>query len=579
MENNKLEKIRHSLAHIMANAVQKKFPKMKFGIGPTIENGFYYDFDDIDIKETDLPKIQKQMKKILKNSIKFEKEEISTDEAKKLFKNQPYKIELIEDLEKEGDKKVMIYKSGEFVDLCAGPHVKSTKEIPADAFKLTKVAGAYWRGDEKNKMLTRIYGVAFDTKEELENYEEMVKEAEKRDHRKLAKELDIFMISDKVGKGLPLWLPNGAFIYKKLKEYMYKKEIEKKYKHVETPILTKENLYKTSGHLDHYREDMYNPMDIEGENYYLRPMNCPHHHQIFNYKPKSYRELPYRMAEFGDVFRFERSGVLTGIIRARGFCQNDAHIYCSKSQLKNELKEVLEMFKDIYGEFNIKDYWFRLSLPDEENKEKYGYLEDKEMWEDSAQAIREVLDETKMKYVEETGEAAFYGPKIDIQVKNVLGKEDTIATVQVDFYSAKKFDIQFTNKKGEKENVVIVHRAIMGSFERFLAFLLEQTAGNLPFWLSPVQVKILPVAETHNKYAEDICNKLKEKGFRAELDDSKDGFGKKVRNAKKEKVPYFIVIGDKDIEANKLTLESRDKEKSEQITLDELKTKFEKENK
>ena len=416
MAKNKdnLEKIRHSLAHLMAMTITSKHPEVKLGIGPTIENGFYYDFDfsglDHSPTEENLPKLENFIREIIKQDIKFEKEEISAEKAKEIFANQPFKRELIDELEKSGAK-ISIYKSGDFVDLCAGPHIESTKEIDPDAFKLTKIAGAYWRGSEKNKMLTRIYGVAFSNKQELDDYLKMMEEAEKRDHRKLGKELELFMISEEVGKGLPLWLPNGAFIRKKLEDYMYEKELANNYKYVYTPILAHKRLYETSGHLAHYKEDMYNPIDIDDEEYYLRPMNCPHHHMIYKHGQMSYKDLPLRLAEFGLVHRYERSGVLTGLIRARSFTQNDSHIYCKKDQLKNELIEVLKLFKEVYDDFNIADYWYRLSLPDFNNEEKYGDIKDKKMWEESSEIAESALKEFGVKYVKGEGEASFMDQK------------------------------------------------------------------------------------------------------------------------------------------------------------------------
>lgn len=552
--------IRHSLAHLLAMAVKKNYPEAKLGIGPAIDNGFYYDFQFEEGKmpaAEDLKKLEKEMKKMIGGKIAFDRAEIDADEARKLFANEPYKLELIEELASAGEK-ISTYKSADFTDLCAGPHVADTKEINADSFKLDRLAGAYWKGDEKNKMLTRIYGLAFATPEELTEYETMMAEAEKRDHRKLAKDLDLFMISDQVGKGLPLWLPNGAFIRHQLEQYMYEKETARGYKYVITPVLTHKGLYEKSGHLAHYHEDMYNPIDIEGEAYYLKPMNCPHHHMIFGHKPMSYRDLPLRMAEAGLVHRFERSGVLTGLIRARCFTQNDSHIYCAKKDLKNELMDVMSLFQEVYEEFQIKDYWYRLSLPDFSNAEKYGDAGDKEMWDEAGRAAEEVLKDLGVKYVIGAGEASFYGPKIDVQIKNAIGKEDTIATAQIDFYSAGRFGLEFTNEKGEKEKPAIIHRAIMGSFERFFAFLTEQTAGNYPLWLSPVQAKILPISEKHASYAKEIKNKLANSRVRVELDESNETLGKKIRNTKMQKIPYIIVIGDKEVEENLITIESRE---------------------
>lgn len=571
--NDNLERIRHSLAHLMATAITNKHPEVKLGIGPTIENGFYYDFDfsalDHSPTQENLPKLENFIREIIKQDIKFEREEISAEKAKEIFKDQPFKLELINELEKAGSK-ISIYKSGNFTDLCAGPHIESSKEIDPDAFKLTKVAGAYWKGSEKNKMLTRIYGVAFFSKQELDDYLKMMEGAEKRDHRKLGKELELFMISEEVGKGLPLWLPNGAFIRRKMEDYMYQKELEKGYKYVYTPILAHKKLYETSGHLAHYKDDMYSPLDIEGEEYYLKPMNCPHHHMIYKHGQMSYKDLPLRLAEFGLVHRFERSGVLTGLIRARAFTQNDSHIYCQKSQLKNELIEVLKLFKEVYNDFNITDFWYRLSLPDFKNEEKYGDIKDKKMWEESTEMAESALKEFGVNYVKSEGEASFYGPKIDVQAKNVLGKEDTIATVQVDFYSAKKFDLNFINEKGEKEHPVIIHRAIFGSFDRIFAFLTEKTGGNFPVWLSPVQAMIIPVGEKFNNYGEKILVEFKNSGIRAEIDKTNETLGKKIRANKTKKIPYLLVVGEKEEKENTVSINARDKKEQETLTIEEF---------
>jgi threonyl-tRNA synthetase len=510
------------------------------------------------------------MRELIKQNIEFKQREVDYDEAYNLYKHDPYKTWFIDDLKARGEKKVSFYKSDWFDNLCAGPHVDSTKQINPDAFKLTHLAGAYWRGDEKNKMLTRIYGLAFETKKELEAYLLQREEAEKRDHRKLGKELKLFMISEEVGKGLPLWLPNGAFIRHQLEDYMYKKELAADYKYVYTPVLTHKNLYETSGHLSHYREDMYSPIEIEGEEYYLKPMNCPHHHMIYRNSPYSYKDLPLRLAEFGLCHRFERSGVLTGLIRARCFTQNDSHIYCAKSDLKKELLSVLKLFKEVYDDFKIKDYWYRLSLPDFSNKEKYGDIENREMWEEAGRLTEEALKEFGTKFVIGTGEASFYGPKIDVQIKNVNGKEDSIATAQVDFYSPNKFDLNYTNEKGEKEKPVIIHRAIMGSFDRFFAFLIEQTAGNFPLWLSPVQVKVIPVRTNHNEYAREVYEFLKSNDIRAEVDLEDENLGGKVRKAKNEKIPYWIVVGDKEVESKEFIIESRSGSKSKPLSSESL---------
>jgi threonyl-tRNA synthetase len=539
---------RHSLAHILASAVLEMFPETKFGVGPNIENGFYYDFElPRTLIPEDLPILEKKMIKIINKNFPFEKSIVSREKAVELFgkAKQDYKVEILDDEAK--DSEISLYRTGEFVDLCRGPHIDSTGELDARAFKLTKIAGAYWRGDEKNKMLQRIYGVAFENKNELVSYLKQQEEAEKRDHRKLAEQLDLFMISEEVGKGLPLWLPKGAFIRKKLEDYMYELERKNSYNFVYTPVLTHKKLYEMSGHLSHYKEDMYNPIDIEDEKYYLKPMNCPHHHIIFKRGLKSYKDMPFRLSDFSLLHRFERSGVLTGLIRARCFSQNDAHIYCSQNQVKEEFVKVIKMFQEVYDDFNIKNYWFRLSLPDFKNKEKYGDIENIELWEKSAEFARKAMNELDVKFIEAEGEAAFYGPKIDVQIKNVLGKEDSIATCQIDFYSPERFDLSFINENGEKERPVIIHRAIMGSFDRFFAFLVEKTAGAFPLWLSPIQIKILPVSsEKHSEYARKINSLLLKNDIRSEIDDSNESIGKKIREAEKQKTPYMLVVGDKE---------------------------------
>ena len=554
-----IEHIRHSLAHLLAVAALEYDPKIKLAIGPVIDNGFYYDIQfSAPFSNEILPTLQKRMTELTRENLSFERVEVSTDQARVEFKNQPFKLELIDELEKTG-KRITLYKTGDFVDLCRGGHVENTQEIPADTFELTHIAGAYWRGSEKNAMLTRIYGIAFDTKEALGAYKAQQEEAKKRDHRVLAEKLDLFMVSDVVGKGLPFWLPNGAFIRRKLEDFMFEKELKSGYKYVNTPILTHKRLYEQSGHLAHYRDDMYSPIEIEGEEYYLRPMNCPHHHQIFLYRPLSYRDLPLRLAEFGLVHRFERSGVLTGLIRARCFTQNDAHIYCEKGDLKAEMIGVLKLFKEVFdGVFDIKDYWFRLSLPDFSNEEKFGDIEDKTMWDEASAIARNALEEFGVTYMEGGGEASFYGPKIDVQIVNAAGKEDTIATIQIDFYSPKRFNLDFTNTKGEKEQPVIIHRAIMGSFDRFFAFLTEHYAGAFPVWLTRVQVQVIPITEKQNGYARKVEESLREAGIRLEVDDSSEMLGKKVRRAKDTKVPYFLIIGEQEMVSQTVTVESRD---------------------
>ena len=574
MNKNDIEQKRHTLAHLLAAAVLKDYPHAKLTIGPAVDNGFYYDIDFSEGNapgDGDLKKIQKTMRKTLGSWKEFTHKKVSAEEAREVFAGNQFKIEMINELEEKGEE-ITLYTVGDFTDLCRGGHVENpANEIDAKAFELSKIAGAYWRGSEKNPMLTRIYGLAFDTPEELSEYKIKMEEARQRDHRLLAEKFDLFMVSDEVGKGLPLYLPNGAYIRRKLEDFMYEKELEYGYKNVYTPILTHERLYQQSGHLDHYRGDMYNPIEIEGEPYFLRPMNCPHHHQIFKHKPFSYRNLPYRLSEFGLVHRFERSGVLTGLIRARCFTQNDAHIYCAEKDLKSELISVLNLFRDVYDNtFNLTDYWFRLSLPDFSNTEKFGDIENREMWDNAAEIARQAMKEHGAEYTEEEGEAAFYGPKIDMQIRNVNGKEDTIATIQIDFYSSGKFDLNFINEKGEKEAPVIVHRAIMGSFDRFFAFLTEHYKAAFPVWLSPVQALIAPVAEVHNDYARVVLAELQKAGIQVELDDSNDNFGKKIRNAKGMNIPYVLIIGDKEVEANSVSIDSRDEGQLDAISVEDL---------
>jgi len=565
MKQPSLEYVRHTLAHLLAAVVVKKYPHAKLTLGPAIENGFYYDIDFSGGEtpgDNDLMKLENLMRNILPSWTEFTHKEIPADEARTIFAGNPFKLELINEIA-ERNEKITLYTIGDFTDLCRGGHSKNpAKEIAPDSFSLDKIAGAYWRGSEKNPMLTRIYGLAFASAKELEEYRTQQEEAKKRDHRLLNEKHGYFMISEDVGKGLPLYLPNGAYIRKKLEDFMYEKELAHGYKYVYTPILTHKRLYEQSGHLDHYREDMYSPISIEDEEYYLRPMNCPHHHQIFRHRPISYRDLPLRLAEFGLVHRFERSGVLTGLIRARCFTQNDAHIYCEKKDLKKELLDVLALFKEVYDDvFNIQNYWFRLSLPDFENTEKFGDVENRTMWDEATESARTALQEFGAQYVEGGGEAAFYGPKIDVQIRNVNGKEDTIATIQIDFYSANRFDLAFTNSDGQKEKPVIIHRAIMGSFERFFAFLIEQYAGAFPTWLAPMHVSILPVSDKHNDYAKKVLETLRVGGIQASVDNSKETLGKKVREAKSSKVPYFIVIGDREVESKTITVENRNGEK------------------
>ncbi|MEK7578690.1 MAG: threonine--tRNA ligase [Patescibacteria group bacterium] len=548
----KIEKIRHSLSHLLAMAVLKKFPDAKLGIGPIIENGFYYDFLlPESLAPENLKDFEKEINFLISQKLPFIGKKITAAEAKKIFKNQPFKFELINEYAKE-KRPLSIYKTGPsadgFVDLCAGDHIKNSGEINAEAFKLTSIAGAYWRGNEKNPQLQRIYGVAFESKKELEEYLKMMEEAGRCDHRVLNDRLDFFMISEQVGKGLPLWLPKGYEILHKLEDYMYNLEKRNGYFHVLTPILAKEDLYKKSGHLAHYKNDMYAPLTIENEKYYLRPMNCPHHHEIYKHHKRSYRELPLRIAEFGNVYRFERSGVLSGLARARGFIQNDSHIYTDEENLEKEIIAVLKLQKKVYDDFGIKDYWHRLSLPDFKNKEKFGDIKNKKIWQNGSDVLKRALKNTGQEFVEAVGEASFYGPKIDIQTKDIHGKEDTVATIQVDYYSSPRFNLFYTGADGTEKYAVVIHRAIMGSFERFFALLVEKTCGNLPLWIAPVQARLLAVSVKQKLYAEKLLIKLQENNISAELAPTDETVGKRIREAELEKVPYILVVGDKETE-------------------------------
>ena len=563
MRNEKhLEKIRHSLAHLLAMAVLEKFPKAKLGIGPVIENGFYYDFGDISLSPEDLPKLENRMRELIKQNLQFKKEIISTVAVKKLFKNQPYKLELAKELQKTGKKPLTVYKTAKFSDLCVGPHIKSTSEIDPNAFKLTKLAGAYWRGSEKNPMLTRIYGAAFETRNELAEYEKKLSEAERCDHRNLGERLEFFMIDEEIGKGLPLWLPKGYSIRRKLENYIYDLEEQNGYLHILTSHIAKEDLYKKSGHLAHYKEDMYAPIAIDNEKYYLKPMNCPHHHSIYKHHKRSYRELPLRLAEFGTVYRHERSGVLSGLIRVRGFTQNDAHVYTYEENLENEIVSILKLHKRVFDDFNINDYWYRLSLPDFKNKEKFGDVKNKKMWQRGALVLEKALKNAGHKFIEAVVEASFYGPKIDIQIKDIWGKEDTIATIQVDYYSAPKFNLNYIGKDGKEKPAIIIHRAIFGSFDRFFAFLIEKTCGNLPLWLAPIQVKILAISEKQDNYAQKILTELKNNGVSAELAPSNETLGKRIRESELQKIPYILIIGEKEVQTNTVAVRSRKREQN-----------------
>lgn len=579
MEN--LDKIRHSLAHLLAAAVTEKWPEAKLGIGPTVDNGFYYDFGGITVAPEDFKDLEKRIKKLIGGKIGFEKSEISATEAGDLFKEQPFKLELIGELEQKGEK-ISVYKSGKFTDLCAGPHVENTKEINADAFRLAKIAGAYWKGSEKNQMLTRIYGYAFESKEELDNYLKMLEEAEKRDHRKIGKDLDLFVFSDVVGKGLPLFTEKGATIRRELERFIVDEEIKRGYKHVCTPDLAKTDLYKKSGHYPYYKDSMYPVMQADDEELILRPMTCPHHFELYLSRPRSYKELPVRIAELAKLYRYEQSGELTGLIRLRGFCLADAHVICKDAgQAGEEINRALDLIDDaakILGLKMGKNYSYRLSLGDRSDEKKY--YKDDAAWEEAEGVLRSVLTKRGSSFIEAGNEAAFYGPKIDVQMKNVRGKEDTAFTVQYDFVMPKRFNLNYIDQDGKEKETVVVHRSSIGAIERTIAFLLEHYAGALPLWLSPTQVKIIPVSEKFNEYAGSVYAKLMENGVRVEMSDENETLGKRIRAAEMQKTPYLLVVGEKEVEAKTVAVRHKSQDEGvmsvEDFTskiLEEIKTK------
>ena len=544
----------HTTAHILAQAVKRLFPEYKLTIGPAIENGFYYDFDvEKPFTEEDIAALEEEMKKIIKEDLVIERFELSRDEAIKLMeeRQEPYKVELIKELP-DGEI-ISFYKQGEFVDLCRGPHLPSTGKVKA--IKITSTSSAYWRGDAKNKALQRVYGISFTKTSELEEYLTKLEEAKQRDHRKLGKELGIFMTNDLIGKGLPMYLPNGYIVWELLENYIKGKEKKLGYQHVLTPPLATVDLYKTSGHWEHYKDSMFPKMEVEGEEFVLRPMNCPHHMMIYANEIHSYKDLPIRIGEIARDCRFEASGTLKGIERVRAFCQNDAHLFVTKEQIESEFKMVVNLILEAYKELNIKDYHFELSLRDPEDKVKYH--PDDEMWDDAENTLRQVLKDIGIPYVEKIGEAAFYGPKLDVQVKPAVGNEYTLSTCQLDFCLPMKFNLAYIDRDGEKKTPVVLHRAIFGSIDRFIAYYLEETKGALPTWLSPLQVKILPITDKQLEYAKKVYDELSQKGIRVKLDDRQEKVGYKIREAQMEKVPYMLIIGDKEIEANAVGVRAR----------------------
>jgi threonyl-tRNA synthetase len=552
----KLEAMRHSASHILAQAVLKLYPDTKLGIGPAIENGFYYDFDFAEpIEEEDLPKIEKEMKKIIKEALPFNQLFMKKDEAVEYLKktDQIYKLELLEELEGE-EYSFYVTGDNDFADLCRGPHVENTKDI--GAIKLTKTAGAYWRGDEKKKMLTRIYGTAFETKEELNEYLRNQQELEKRNHRKLGKQLDLFAIIPEIGQGLPVWLPRGYTIRRILEEYMLDLEREYGYQHILTPHINKEILFQTSGHLGFYKESMYAPIQIEDETYYLKPMNCPAGMMVYKMSPKSYRDLPYKLGEFGTVYRYEKSGELHGLQRVRGFTQNDAHLFCTPEQLEDILNETLDLLLIFYKDVGFDNYKFRLSISDrEKNPEKYSG--DPEKWKIAEDTLRNVLVKRGLEFEEMPGDAAFYGPKIDIQAVNVFGKEDSISTIQLDFNMPEKFNITYIDSEGEEKQPFVIHRALIGSFERFFSFLIEHHGGDFPLWFTPEQVYVIPISEKHKEYAQKVYQELKEAKLRVKMDDRNKSMQSRIRDAEKMKIPYIAVVGDKEIETEAVSVRAR----------------------
>ncbi|MFD2829111.1 threonine--tRNA ligase [Corticicoccus populi] len=545
-----LEVLRHSTAHLMAQALKRLYGDVKFGVGPVIEEGFYYDFDmDEKISSDDFPKIEKEMQRIVDENVEIHRKVLSRNEAKELFKDDPYKQELIDAIPE--DEKVTVYSQGEFTDLCRGVHVPQTSKIKV--FKLLSTAGAYWRGDADNKMLQRIYGTAFFDKKDLKAYLNLLEERKERDHRKIGKDMKLFQNNQNIGAGLPLWLPNGATIRREIERYIVDKEVELGYDHVYTPIMANVDLYKQSGHWEHYQEDMFPPMDLDGEEYVLRPMNCPHHMMIYKAEKHSYRELPIRIAELGMMHRYEASGAVSGLQRVRGMVLNDAHVFVRPDQIKEEFIRVVNLMLEVYGDFGIKDYSFRLSYRDPDNKEKY--FDDDAMWNNAESMLKEAVDEMGLEYVEALDEAAFYGPKLDVQVKTALGKEETLSTVQLDFLLPERFDLGYVGNDGENHRPVVIHRGIVSTMERFVAFLTEEYKGVFPLWLAPQQVEIIPVnVDLHYDYARSVKDELKSQGIRVNIDDRNEKLGYKIREAQMRKVPYQIVIGDKEIEENEVNV-------------------------
>jgi len=566
MDKDYLNSLRHSCSHLLAAAVLELYPNAKPTLGPPIDDGFYYDFDfSAPISENDLPRIEEKMNQLIKVWRGFERSEVPSDEAKQRYANNPYKRELIEEFSAQGQT-ISFYKAGDFEDLCRGGHVENpSKELKH--FKLLSIAGAYWRGSEKNKMLTRIYGTAFPTKEKLEEYLHRREEAKKRDHKKLGKELGLFVFADEVGPGLPLFTEKGTTIYRELERFVVDEEIKRGYVHVRTPDLARVKLYEISGHYPYYKDSMYPVMEVDDERLVLRPMTCPHHFILYKSKKHSYRELPLRMAEVAKLYRYEQSGELMGLLRVRSFCLADSHMFCARNQAASVVKEVIDLIDYVAKTLGLArgtDYWFRLSLGDRSKKDKY--YDDPKNWEIGEATLRKVLEEIDAPFVEAENEAAFYGPKIDVQMLNVNGKEDTAFTVQYDFCLPARFALTFTNDKGEEEQPVVIHRSSIGALERTFAYLIERYAGAFPVWLSPVQVAVLPVKTDHNEPAHTFADELKKEGIRVSVDDSNETIGQKIRKASGEKIPYQLVFGDKEINSNELMVRVRGEKEQIRLT-------------
>ncbi|TRZ37331.1 threonine--tRNA ligase [Niallia circulans] len=561
-----LEILRHSTAHLMAQAIKRLHGNVKLGVGPVIEGGFYYDIDlEKSLTPEDLPIIEKEMAKIINENLEIIRKEVSRDDAVKLFTemDDEYKLELIEAI--PANETVTLYEQGEFIDLCRGVHVPSTGKLKE--FKLLNIAGAYWRGNSDNKMLQRIYGTAFFKKADLNEHLRLLEEAKERDHRKIGKELDLFMTSQKVGQGLPLWLPKGATVRRILERYIVDKEERLGYQHVYTPIMGSVDLYKTSGHWDHYQEDMFPVMDMDNEQLVLRPMNCPHHMVVYKNDIHSYRELPIRIAELGTMHRYEMSGALSGLQRVRGMTLNDAHIFVRPDQIKDEFKRVVNLVLDVYKDFNLTDYSFRLSYRDPQDTEKY--FDDDDMWNKAQSMLKEAMDDLGLDYYEAEGEAAFYGPKLDVQVKTALGKDETLSTVQLDFLLPERFDLTYVGEDGKQHRPVVIHRGVVSTMERFIAFLIEEYKGAFPTWLAPVQVQVIPVSPSvHFDYAKKVQEQLQNQGFRVELDERDEKIGYKIREAQMQKIPYMLVVGDKEVEENAVNVRKYGEQKSETIPFD-----------